>query len=56
MPELYRVRALAHHALGALDAAVADLAEACDLARAQGATTLLRRAEESRRALSCSTH
>ena len=51
MPELYRVRALAHHALGALDAAVADLAEACDLARAQGATTLLRRAEESRRAL-----
>jgi tetratricopeptide (TPR) repeat protein len=48
--ELYRVRGLAHHSLGTRKQAVADFTMACDLARSQGAATLLRRAEESRRA------
>jgi class 3 adenylate cyclase/tetratricopeptide (TPR) repeat protein len=50
LSELYRVRGLAHHDLGAGKQAVADFSMACDLARSQGAATLLRRAEESQRA------
>jgi tetratricopeptide (TPR) repeat protein len=49
LSELYRVRGLAHHALGALDMARADIAVARDLSHSQGALTLLRRAEESQR-------
>jgi hypothetical protein len=51
MSELYRVRGLAHHALGALDMASADIAAAHDLSRSQGALMLLRRAEDSWRAV-----
>jgi tetratricopeptide (TPR) repeat protein len=47
--ELYRVRGLAQESLGARKQAAADFAMACDLARSQGAATLLRRAEESLR-------
>jgi tetratricopeptide (TPR) repeat protein len=49
--ELCRVRGLAHQSLGARKQAVADFTMACDLARSQGAATLLRRAEESLRAI-----
>jgi hypothetical protein len=51
LSELYRVRGLAHYALGALDPARADIAGARDLSRSQGALTLLRRAEVSQRAV-----
>jgi class 3 adenylate cyclase len=51
LSELYRVRGLAHHALGVLDLARADIAAACNLSRLQGAVTLLRRAEETQRSV-----
>ena len=52
LSELYRVRGLAQRNLGALEHARADIANACDIARSQGAITLLQRAEESRRTIS----
>jgi class 3 adenylate cyclase/tetratricopeptide (TPR) repeat protein len=55
LSELYRVRGLAHRDLGALDQAHADISTACDIARSQGAVTLLRRAEESLHAIMAET-
>ncbi|HKN31569.1 MAG TPA: hypothetical protein VJY34_28300 [Roseiarcus sp.] len=55
LSELYRVRGLAHQSLGARKQAGADFTMTCDLARSQGAATLLRRAEESLRAISADT-
>ncbi|HEY3721345.1 MAG TPA: AAA family ATPase, partial [Roseiarcus sp.] len=52
LSELYRERGLARQYLGAREQAVADLTAACDLARSQGAATLLRRAEASLSAIS----
>jgi hypothetical protein len=51
LSELYRVRGLAHRDLAALGRAHADISTACDIARSQGAVTLLRRAQESLRAI-----
>jgi tetratricopeptide (TPR) repeat protein len=51
LSELYRVRGLAHRDLAALDRARADISTACDIARSQGAATLLRRAQESLQAI-----
>ena len=45
------MRGLAHYALGALDLAGADIAAACKISHLQGAVTLLRRAEETQRAV-----
>lgn len=50
LSELYRVRGLALAFIGEPDQAAADLDRAEAIARAQGAATLLRRAEDSRRA------
>ena len=55
LSELYRVRGLAHRDLGALDHAHADISAASDIARSQGAVTLLRRAEESLHAVTAET-
>jgi len=49
--ELFRLRGLAYDSLGASKGARDDIVTACDLARSQGATTLLRRAEDSLRAV-----
>ena len=51
LSELYRVRGLAHYALGARDPAGVDIAAACRISHLQGAVTLLRRAEETQRAV-----
>jgi class 3 adenylate cyclase/ABC-type transport system involved in cytochrome c biogenesis ATPase subunit len=55
LSELFRARGLAHQSLGARKEAQDDVAMACDFARSQGATTLLRRAEESLRAIAAGT-
>jgi class 3 adenylate cyclase/ABC-type transport system involved in cytochrome c biogenesis ATPase subunit/tetratricopeptide (TPR) repeat protein len=54
LSELYRVRALAHRDLGAIDQAHADIAVALKIARSQGALTFLRRAEASQDTLKVS--
>jgi class 3 adenylate cyclase len=55
LSELYRVRGVAHRDLAAHDQADADISTACDIARSQGAVTLLRRAEESLHAIEAQT-